>query len=628
MKSKTRTVEKIYMGIIFLFMYAPIVTLIVLSFNKSKSRAKWGGFTFQWYLSLVRDSEVLNALANTLIIALIATVVSTIIGTAASVALMGMKRRTRSLVMGVTNIPMINADIVTGISLMLLFKVLHFEAGFLTVLIAHITFDIPYVMLSVLPRMKTISPSVYEAALDLGAKPFFAFRKTILPDLMPAVISGALMAFTMSIDDFIITYFTKGSGFDTLSTKIYSEVKRGIRPEIYALSAIIFVTVLVLLLVSNRIKAGAGKRVRKPSSAQGERIKTAAIAVGAVVFSVLIIVMALVYGGVFAKKSTQVFVYNAGEYIDPDVITMFEEETGIEVVYDEFESNEIMYAKIASDGSAYDVLCPSDYMIAKMISQDMLMKLDKSVLPNAVQYIGKQYYDSAKAFDPDNEYAVPYCWGTVGILYNKTMVGKPVTSWDVLWDSDYSGEILMQDSIRDAFMVALMRRGYSMNTTVPAEIDTAASDLIEQAPLVQAYVIDQVRDKMIGGEAALGVIYSGEAIYTKRENPDLEYVIPDEGSNVWLDCWVISRDAVNTDNALAWIDFMCRPDIALKNFEYITYSTPNVAAQEMIEDDDIRNSKVAFPDEETLSRCDTYISLGEEGDRLYNEAWKKVKSAN
>ncbi|MCR5178736.1 MAG: extracellular solute-binding protein [Lachnospiraceae bacterium] len=628
MNSKTRTFEKIYMGIIFLFMYAPIVTLIVLSFNKSKSRAKWGGFTFQWYLSLVRDSEVLNALANTLIIALIATVVSTIIGTAASVALMGMKRRTRSLVMGVTNIPMINADIVTGISLMLLFKVLHFEAGFVTVLIAHITFDIPYVMLSVLPRMKTISPSVYEAALDLGAKPLFAFRKTILPDLMPSVISGALMAFTMSIDDFIITYFTKGSGFDTLSTKIYSEVKRGIRPEIYALSAIIFVVVLILLLVSNRIKAGAGKRVKKSLSARGERIKNIALAAGVVAFSALIVVMALVYGGVFSKKSTQVFVYNFGEYIDPDVITMFEEETGIEVVYDEFESNEIMYAKIASDGAAYDVMCPSDYMIAKMISQDMLMKLDKSALPNAVEYIGGQYYNSAKAFDPENEYAVPYCWGTVGILYNKKMVQEPVTSWDILWDDRYSGEILMQDSIRDAFMVALMRRGYSMNSTDPGEINSAAEDLIEQAPLVQAYVIDQVRDKMIGNEAALGVIYSGEAIYTKRENPDLEYVVPDEGSNVWIDGWVISRDAVNVDNALAWIDFMCRPEIALKNFEYITYSTPNIAAQELIEDDDIRNSSVAFPDNETLERCDTFISLGEEADRLYNEAWKRVKSAN
>ena len=628
MNNKIRPAEKIYMAIIFLFMYAPIVTLIVLSFNKSKSRAKWGGFTFQWYLNLVHDSEVLNAMANTLIIALIATIVSTLIGTAASVALTGMKRRTRSLIMGVTNIPMINADIVTGISLMLLFKILHFDAGFVTVLIAHITFNIPYVMLSVLPRMKTISPAVYEAALDLGAEPCFAFRKTILPDLTPAIISGALMAFTMSIDDFIITYFTKGSGFDTLSTKIYSEVKRGIRPEIYALSAIIFVVVLVLLLLSDRMKVRGSKIADRARNAGNVKLKRIGIAVAISAASIAIILMALAFGGVFTKKSTQVFVYNAGEYIDPEVIELFQEETGIEVVYDEFESNEIMYAKVAADGSAYDILCPSDYMIAKLIDNDMLMKLDWSAIPNAKKYIGAQYYQSATAFDPANEYAVPYCWGTVGILYNKEMVQEPVTSWNVLWDPKYRGEILMQDSIRDAFMVALARRGYSINSTDPAEIDTATQDLIEQAPLVQAYVIDQVRDKMIGDEAALGVIYSGEAIYTKRENENLEYVIPDEGSNVWIDGWCVTREARNADNALKWIDFLCRPEIALMNFEYITYSTPNIAAQEMIEDEDIRNSKVAFPDDETLSRCDTYISLGEEGDRLYNEAWKKVKSAN
>ena len=616
------------MGIIFLFMYAPIVTLIVLSFNSSKSRARWGGFTFKWYLNLVHDSEVLNAMANTLIIALIATVVSTLIGTAASVALTGMKRRTRSLVMGVTNIPMINADIVTGISLMLLFKVLHFDAGFVTVLIAHITFDIPYVMLSVLPRMKTISPSIYEAALDLGAEPFYAFRKTILPDLAPAIVSGALMAFTMSIDDFIITYFTKGSGFDTLSTKIYSEVKRGVRPEIYALSAIIFVAVLILLILSDRMKAQTERLTKKARSRDNGRAMNIAIGVGVAVASLLIIFMALNFGGVFSKKSTQVFVYNAGEYIDPDVIEMFEEETGIEVVYDEFESNEIMYAKIASDGAAYDVMCPSDYMIAKLINNDMLMKLDWSALPNAGEYIGEQYYRSARAFDPSGEYAVPYCWGTVGILYNKSMVSEPVDSWNVLWDPKYSGEILMQDSIRDAFMVALARRGYSINSTDPAEIDAATQDLIGQAPLVQAYVIDQVRDKMIGNEAALGVIYSGEAIYTRRENTDLEYAIPKEGSNVWIDAWVVPREARNPENAMKWIDFLCRPEIALMNFEYITYSTPNVAAQEMIEDEDIRNSEVAFPDEEALARCDTFVYLGEEGDRLYNEAWKKVKSAD
>ena len=619
--------EKIYMGIIFVFMYAPILTLIILSFNSSKSRARWGGFTFQWYINLINDNSVLNAMANTLIIALVSTVFATVIGTLTCVGLMGLKRRSRTVIMGITNIPMINADIVTGISLMLLFKVLHFETGFITVLLAHITFNIPYVMLSVMPRMKTINPNIYEAALDLGAEPFYAFRKSVLPDLMPSVIAGALMAFTMSIDDFIITYFTKGSGFDTISTKIYNEVKRGIQPEIYALSSIIFVIVLVLLFASSRLrqrqavlkKDAALYKVEKKMS-RGKLVLISAASMG-------IILLAMYFGGVFARKSNQLFVYNAGEYIDPEVIEMFEAETGIEVVYDEFETPEIMYAKMVQNDGAYDVICPSDYMIEKMLDAGMLQELDLDAIPNR-KYIGEQYLKAAESFDPGNRYSVPYCWGTVGILYNTNMVDDPVTSWDILWDEKYSGQILMQDSIRDAFTVALKRNGYSLNSTDPAELEKAAEDMIAQRPLVQAYVVDQARDKMIGGEAALAVIYSGEVLYTQRENPDLEYSVPDEGTNVWIDAWVVTKKARNPEAAMKWIDFMCRPDIALMNFDFITYSTPNEAAREMIEDEDIRNSEAIFPDESILKRCETISYLGEEGDALYNEMWKKVKSGN
>ena len=621
-----KPLEKIYFWIILIFMYLPIVTLIVLSFNQSKSRSHWGGFTFNWYIRLFSDSAILNALANTLIIALIATVAATIIGTITTVALVGLNRRTRAVIMGITNIPMINADIVTGISLMLLFRVLHFQSGFISVLIAHITFNIPYVMLSVMPRMKTISPNVYEAALDLGAEPWYAFRKTVLPDLMPAIFSGALMAFTMSLDDFIITYFTKSSGFDTLSTKIYNEIKRGIQPEIYALSAIIFVLVLVLILASNRMRSVQ----RKDRELTEKQIKFRNIRNIAVVSAagLGIIYLALLFGGVFTKNTNQVYVYNYGEYIDPEVIELFQEETGIEVVYDEYETNEIMYTKIASDPSSYDVVCPADYMVSRMISLDMVEPVDYDQLPNTKEHIGEQYFEAMEAFDPGNQYAVPYFWGTVGILYNTNMVDDPVTSWDILWNPKYKGEILMQDSVRDAFMIPMIRNGFSINTVDPAEIEIAAQDLIAQSPLVQAYVVDQVRDKMIGNEAALGVIYSGEALYCQWENPDLEYVVPDEGSLVWFDSWVITKNARNKENALKWIDFLSRPDIALMNFEYITYSVPNVTAREMIEDEELRNSEIAFPGEDILSRCYSEEYLGEEGEKLYSEAWKRVKSAN
>lgn len=244
--------RKLYIGLIIFFLYAPIVTLMILSFNNSKTRAKWGGFTVKWYISLFQNEEILQALFNTLLIAFISALVATVIGTIACIALNSMGRKTRSFMMGITNIPMLNAEIVTGISLMLLFISFGLRFGVGTILLGHITFNIPYVIMSVMPRMKQINPSTYEAAQDLGASPVYAFFKVVFPDLMPGILSGALMAFTMSIDDFIITHFTKGAGVDTLSTKIYTEVKKGIKPEMYALSTLIFITVLLLLFLVNR----------------------------------------------------------------------------------------------------------------------------------------------------------------------------------------------------------------------------------------------------------------------------------------------------------------------------------------------------------------------------------------
>lgn len=327
-------------------------------------------------------------------------------------------------------------------------------------------------------------------------------------------------------------------------------------------------------------------------------------------------------------ENGEVVVYNWGEYIDPDTLEMFEEEYGIHVVYDEFETNELMYPKVSAGATKYDVICPSDYMVEKMIDEGMLREINFDNVPNAIENIGEQYWEQSRAFDPDNKYSVPYCWGTVGILYNKTMVDEPIDSWNVLWDEKYSGQILMQDSVRDIFMVALKKNGFSMNTLDESELDIAKDDLIAQKSLVQAYVIDEVRDKMIGNEAALGVIYSGEAIFTQRENPDLEYVIPKEGTNVWIDNWVISKDSENPENAEKFINFMCRPDIALMNFDYITYSTPNDAARALIEDDDIRNSTIAFPNLNDYSDLETYNYIGTDGDELYNNKYKEVKSSN
>jgi spermidine/putrescine transport system permease protein len=622
-----KAAEKFYLALIFILLYAPILTLIVLSFNASRTRAKWGGATLHWYQELFKNEAIMSALYSTLLIALLSALIATFIGTAAAIGIQSMKRKFRTFYMGLTNIPMMNAEIVMGISLMLLFIAFRINLGFSTILIAHITFNIPYVILSVMPRLKQTNRHTYEAALDLGASPLYAFFKVIFPDILPGVLSGFMLAFTMSLDDFVITHFTKGPGIDTLSTKIYSEVRKGIKPEMYALSTLLFISVLLLLLLINFSPKDSSQKARKQTITR--RSRALAFAFKRVIPALL--VLAVTAGGIYysfqgQKRSKQkVIVYNWGEYLDPEVITMFEEETGIDVIYEEFETNEIMYPKVQSGAIAYDVVCPSDYMIQKMLDNGLLAEINFDNVPN-LKNIGQRYMDKSREFDPENKYSVPYCWGTVGILYNKTMVDEPIDSWSILWDDKYRDNILMQDSVRDAFGVTLKYLGYSLNSTDLDELTEAMNLLIVQKPLVQAYVIDQVRDKMIGNEAAIGVIYSGEAIYTQNENPDLEYVIPKEGSNIWIDSWVIPKNAEHKENAEAFINFLCRPDIALMNFDYITYSTPNTAARELIEDEDIRNSKIAFPDDSELEHCETFHYLGDEADAVYMDLWNKVKS--
>ena len=620
-----RILQKIYLGLIVVLLYAPILTLMVLSFNNSKTRSKWGGFTGKWYVQLFQDEQIMNALYTTLIIALLSAAIATVIGTAASIGIQAMHRKFRTTMMAVTNIPMLNADIVTGISLMLLFIAFRFSLGFSTILMAHITFNIPYVILSVMPKLKQTSRHTYEAAMDLGASPVYAFFKVVFPDILPGVASGFLLAFTMSLDDFIITHFTKGPGVDTLSTKIYSEVRKGIKPEMYALSTLLFVSVLLLLILVNLSPDGKKKALRQPARLQ----RAGRLVIRKVVPAVMAVVV-IVGGFFYSSKATtgngeQVIVYNWGEYLDPESITMFEDETGIDVIYEEYETNEIMYPKIQSGAIAYDVVFPSDYMIQRMIENDLLAEINFDNVPN-IKNIGDFYMDMSRQFDPENKYSVPYTWGTVGILYNKTMVDGPIDSWSVLWDEKYKDNILMQDSVRDAFGVTLKYLGYSLNSTDLDELTEAKNLLIEQKPLVQAYVVDQVRDKMIGNEAAIGVIYSGEALYTQFENPDLEYVIPKEGSNLWMDSMVIPKNAKNKENAEKFINFICRPDIAKMTFDYITYSIPNEPGRELIKDSKLKNSKIAFPDTEDLKNCETFQYLGEKNDAVYNGLWREIKS--
>lgn len=342
---------------------------------------------------------------------------------------------------------------------------------------------------------------------------------------------------------------------------------------------------------------------------------------GTLAILVLALILASCTGG---AKENVLKVYNWGDYIDEGLVEEFEAETGIKVIYDTFTTNEEMYPKVEADSSLYDVVCPSEYMAQKMRAKGLIQEIDWSKLSNKGN-IGSRYLELLDKYsDPGNKYLVPYCWGTVGILYNPNLVDEVPDSWNILWDEKYKGSILMQDSVRDAFMVAQKKLGYSLNTTDETELNACMQELKNQYPLVKAYVIDEVRDQMVAGDTALGVIYSGEYLFCKEQNEDLEYVIPKEGTNVWYDGWVIMKGAKNVDAAHKWIDFLLRADVAARNFDYITYPTPNKAAEEYI-DDEILNDPAVFPDDETLGRCEMFLYLGEAAEDQYYELWKKVK---
>lgn len=613
---------KIYLALICLFLYMPILTLVVLSFNATKTRGRFAGFSLRWYRSLFQDQSILHALFTTLLIALISALAATVFGTIVAFAMNHMKKWKKTTLMSLTNIPMLNADIVTGISLMLLFIAVNYTMGFSSVLIAHITFNLPFVILSVAPRLGSMNTSAFEVAQDLGASKAYAFWKVIFPDIMPNILTGFLLSFTMSVDDFVITHFTKGVGIDTLSTMIYTEQKKGIRPEIYSLSTLMFVTIFVLLILYTLHKSHAEKIKSRASSRMEAASRWISLSLVPVVFLVVLF-------GYYSTKTTStgsLKVYNWGEYMDPQVLELFEKETGISVTYDEYETNESMYPIIAKGAADYDLICPSDYMIQKMSDEGLLEPINWSRIPNA-KNIDDQYFEFARGYDENNTYSMPYLWGTVGILYNKKMVKGPIDSWGVLWDTRYQDDILMQKSVRDAFGVALKYLGYSLNTTDEAQLDEAKQKLLEQkhSGVVQAYVVDEVRDKMIAGEAAMGVIYSGEALTCMEENEDLAYVIPKEGSNLWMDNFAIVKGAKNKENAEKFLNFLCRPEIMKMNFEYITYSVPSSKARELLPDE-YKNSTIAFPALDSLKNCEVLKYVGKDGDSLYNQKWKEIMS--
>ncbi|MBU5676633.1 ABC transporter substrate-binding protein [Alkaliphilus sp. MSJ-5] len=339
-----------------------------------------------------------------------------------------------------------------------------------------------------------------------------------------------------------------------------------------------------------------------------------------IAFLVVSMMAALVVGCSSSSKET-LTVYNWGDYIDESVLKEFEKEFGVRVIYDTFSTNEDMYVKLKAGGTSYDVAIPSDYMIERMIKEDMLEKVDMTKIDN-YKYIDDKFKNLD--FDPNNEYSVPYMWGTVGVLYNEEIVKEPVDSWDILWNEKYKGQILMMDSQRDSIGITLKKLGFPLNSRDTKELELAKEELIKQKPLVMAYVVDEGKDMMIGGEAALAVAWSGDAVFMMEQNEDLRYVVPKEGSNLWFDNMVIPKGTKNKELAEKFINFMTRPEISLKNVEYIGYSTPNTGTVELL-DEEVANDEVAYPSDEVIENCEIFL---DPSDFLkeYDRIWTEIKA--
>lgn len=576
MSKDKRVLGKVGMALLLVFFYAPILFMIIFSFNSSKSLTHFTGFSLRWYEAMLKNHGMMESLYVTIIIALLATIISTIIGTITAIGLSKSKKVLRAFVSQVNDFPIMNPEIVTAIGLMLLFITFQIEKGFVTLLLAHIAFCIPYVILSIMPKIKSLDPNLADAAMDLGATPWQALVKVIVPQIMPGIVSGALIAFTMSFDDFVISYFVTGQGVKNLSIMVYTMSKR-INPSVNAISTLVVLLITITLTIVNILPI-----IRKKTSPSKQNKPWKWAVAGVVVVGLVASLFGLnKSAGSQPYAGQTLHVYNWGEYTGENIISGFEELTGAKVIMDNFDSNEQMYIKVAN-GDAYDVLVPSDYMIQRMMQEKMLQKLE----PETRKECLGELVDAIKGlpYDPKNEYSIPYFWGTVGIVYDKRKVSEEdleKDGWDIFLDQKFKGDIYLYDSERDSFMMALKALGYSMNTTSQDELNAAYNWLIQCVQTMDPEIVtDEIIDNMAQARKALGVIYSGDAAYVMSENENMGFYMPKSGTNLWSDAMVIPKNAKNPKLANEFIRYITSYDAAMDNSSYVGYTSPNKEVME------------------------------------------------
>ena len=633
MKKKTSVGSKIILTLTMLFFYLPILYIIIFSFNDSRSLTKFGGFSLRWYEKMFADSTMMEAVLYTVIIAVIATVVATVVGTITAIGLSKSRKVVQKMVERINDLPVMNPDIVTAISLLMFFSVLTVKKGFGTLLIAHIMFCVPYVMLSVTPKLRSLDPNLTDAAMDLGATPFQALAKVIVPQIKPGIVSGALIAFTMSFDDFVISYFTTGNGVNNISILVYTMSKR-VNPSINALSTIVILLITLVLGVVNIVPI-----VREKHEKDGKASRAVSRKAMAAVAAVL--VLAVVGGTVGASLSQQhksaaavekygsnvLKLYLPGEYLGENVISDFEKQYGVRVIVENFDSNEMMYTKLMA-GDRYDVIIPSDYMIERLMNEDFLQPLDKSMIPNM-----ENMSDAVlgMSYDPDNTYSIPYFWGSVGLVYNHENVDPAVIEsegWEVLRNTDYAGHIYIYDSERDSFMMAFKALGYSMNTEDPNEINDAYEWLLQMNNTMSpVYVTDEVIDGMMNGYKDIAVVYSGDAAVVLDENEDMSFYMPSQGTNIWCDAMVIPANAENPKLAHEFINYMLTYEAAFDNTETVGYTSPNAEVfEEMTSSEDLYADNAAYLPRSGYDK-DEMFHDNQVLMRELSKLWIKVKAA-
>lgn len=571
MSKDKRVLGKVGMVLLLVFFYAPILFMIIFSFNSSKSLTHFTGFSLCWYEAMLKNHGMMESLYVTIVIALLATIISTIIGTITAIGLSKSKKVLRTFISQVNDFPIMNPEIVTAIGLMLLFITFQIEKGFVTLLLAHIAFCIPYVILSIMPKIKSLDPNLADAAMDLGATPWQALVKVIVPQIMPGIVSGALIAFTMSFDDFVISYFVTGQGVKNLSIMVYTMSKR-INPSVNAISTLVVLLITITLTIVNVLPM-----IRKKTSPSKQNKPWKWAVAGVVVVGLVASLFGLNKSASTLPYAGQTLhLYNWGEYTGENIISGFEELTGAKVIMDNFDSNEQMYIKVAN-GDAYDVLVPSDYMIQRMMQEDMLQKLE----PETRKECLGELVDAIKGlpYDPKNEYSIPYFWGTVGIVYDKTKVSEEdleKDGWNIFLDQKFKGDIYLYDSERDSFMMALKALGYSMNTTSQDELNAAYNWLIQCVQTMDPEIVtDEIIDNMAQARKALGLIYSGDAAYVMSENENMGFYMPKSGTNLWSDAMVIPKNAKNPKLANEFIRYITSYDAAMDNSSYVGYTSPN-----------------------------------------------------